>query len=250
MSKKTLVVNTSGNVGKTTLAKHLIAAFQKGATVVSVESVNAESAGDGNVTEIGASRFRDIYFALKSTENIVVDVGASNIEPFMEEVARFRSTLPEFDLVVVPVIPTEKQGTDTITTISWLLSLKVPANKIRVVFNRFEAKSGQTVETVYPLLTRWLDQGSGVQWKPALVVYRNDIFEMLDDVDASIIELASDRTDFKAAREKVKGNAEKLSDVIYREMAVDLAGAAKDNLEAVYRALYPSDGVKQEAKAS
>ena len=250
MSHKTLVVNLSGNVGKTTLAKHLIAAFQKGAAVVSVESINAESSGDGNVTEIGASRFREIYRALMSTDDIIVDVGASNIEAFMEEVARFRSTLPEFDLFVVPVIPTEKQETDTITTITWLLSCKVPANKIRIVFNRFEAKAGESVETVYPLLTRWLDAESGVAWKPALVVYKNDIFDMLDDLESSILELASDKTDFKAARAKVRDDGDKLHEVIDRQIAVDLAASAKENLEAVYRALYPAAVAKSEAKAA
>jgi hypothetical protein len=250
MGKKTLVINTSGNVGKTTIAKHVIASFQNDAPVLCVETQNAKPSGVGNVTSIGASRFHDIFRALMSADDIVIDVGSSECQEFMAEVARFRSTLPEFDLFVVPVIPTEKQQTDTISTIAWLLSLKVPANKIRVVFNLYAPRSGQTIETTFPLLTGWLDEASGVSWKPALVVYKNDIFAMLETVGASILELAGDKTDFRAARAKAKGDGAKLSDVMDRQFAVDLAVSAKENLEAVYRALYPGGAIKPEAKAA
>ncbi|RYE59805.1 MAG: hypothetical protein EOP20_04185, partial [Hyphomicrobiales bacterium] len=60
---KICVLNLSGNVGKSTLAVHLLAAYSPGARILSVESINA-SAAQGmqglDVEELGASRFKEI----------------------------------------------------------------------------------------------------------------------------------------------------------------------------------------------
>ncbi|MDB5827714.1 MAG: hypothetical protein JWQ73_1934 [Variovorax sp.] len=53
---KICVLNLSGNVGKSTLPVHLLAAYSAGARIVSVESVNATAADDVQGLEVEALR--------------------------------------------------------------------------------------------------------------------------------------------------------------------------------------------------
>ena len=52
------------------------------AKIVSVESINASSASDVdtlNVEELSASRFREIFREIMFNDDVIVDVGASNV---------------------------------------------------------------------------------------------------------------------------------------------------------------------------
>ena len=83
---KLCVLNLSGNVGKSTLAVHLLAAFASAPRMISVESINASNVDDVddlNVEAMGASRFREIFREILLHDDLIVDVGASNVATFM-----------------------------------------------------------------------------------------------------------------------------------------------------------------------
>jgi len=88
---KIAVINFSGNVGKTTLARHLFAIKGKDFLVLQDE--------------------------LLKSENMVIDVGASNVEDFLSMMKKFEGANEDIDLFVVPVVPARKQQTDTIGTL-------------------------------------------------------------------------------------------------------------------------------------
>ena len=143
---KICVLNLSGNVGKTTLTAHLLGAFRPQAKILSVESINngeSTNIDSLNVEELDASRFRDIYRELMMADDLIVDVGASNVATFMDELFKYRSAIGEFDLIVVPTVPADKQQKDTITTIESLHELGFAGAKVRVVFNQHQG--GETL---------------------------------------------------------------------------------------------------------
>lgn len=119
---KFCVLNLSGNVGKSTLAVHLLAAFRPGAKFFSVEtfnSTNAHGADNIEVQEWDASQFKEISRELMNNDEVILDVGASNAAAFMAQMKRFKSSVGEFDLILVPTVPDGKQQEDTISTIEW-----------------------------------------------------------------------------------------------------------------------------------
>jgi hypothetical protein len=77
---KLAVINFSGNVGKTTVARHLLAPRIPGCQVVSVESINAD---DGEPLTIRGRQFAQLQEYLQTVTNVVVDVGASNVEDLL-----------------------------------------------------------------------------------------------------------------------------------------------------------------------
>jgi hypothetical protein len=99
---KIAVINFSGNVGKSTVAHHLLAPRLEGAEVISIESINSDG------TEIAALRdkeFDELQERMMSRMNVVVDVGASNVEDYVSLMQRYEGSHEDFDRFVVPTVP-------------------------------------------------------------------------------------------------------------------------------------------------
>ena len=180
---KICVLNLSGNVGKSTLAVHLLGAFAPGAKIVSVESINASSADDVetlNVEELSASRFREIFREIMINDDVIVDVGASNVGPFMDEMGRFKSAVGEFDLLLVPTVPSDKQQRDTATTIDWLFKLGVDPAKVRVIFNQYPSHGLEPIYVAYALVDGYAatDGKDKAVFEPHAVIAANEVFEL------------------------------------------------------------------------
>jgi len=243
---KTCVLNLSGNVGKSTLAVHLLAAFTPGARIVSVESINASAADEVeglDVEELSASRFKEIFREIMMGEDVIVDVGASNVAAFMNEMKRFRSAVGEFDLVLVPTVPADKQQRDTIATIDWLHTLGLDGAKVRVLFNQYASDAGDPVEVVYAQVLGYAEadgRGKAV-YEPHAVIDRNEAYELAKASGRTVRELAAGRTDWKAARLEAKraGDMQALECAMAGQMAHDLAVTAQDNLARVHAMLFP-----------
>lgn len=242
---KICVLNLSGNVGKSTLAVHLLAAYSPGARILSVESINASAANDMqglDVEELGASRFKEIFRELMQSEEIIVDVGASNVAAFMTEMKRFKSAVGEFDLVLVPTVPAAKQQLDTIATIDWLHELGLDARKVRVVLNQYASDTQDPVEIVYAQVLGYAaaDGKGKAIYEPHAVVDRNEAYELAKASGQVVRELAGSTTDWKAARGEAKraGDMVALERAMSGQMTHDLAVTAHENLARVHAMLF------------
>ena len=145
---KVAVVNFSGNVGKTTIARHLLAPRIEGAEVISVESINAD---DGQATALRGNQFGELQEYLHTVDNIVVDIGASNVEDLLALMRKYRGSHEDFDYFVVPTVPALKQQQDTIATLAELARIGIPPAKLRLVFNLVE-DDADVRHTFEPLL--------------------------------------------------------------------------------------------------
>jgi hypothetical protein len=240
---KICVLNLSGNVGKTTLTAHLLGAFRPKAKIISVESINNTDSTDIDsldVEEFDAKRFRDIYREIMLADDLIVDVGASNVAVFMEELIKYRSAVGEFDLIVVPTVPADKQQKDTIATIEWLNKLGIDGKKIRVVFNQFQG--AESIDRVYAHVMGYsLEDGkSKALWMPAPVVGANDVYELIKSTRLTMGELATDTTDWRASRNAAKaaGDADALETAMDGQIAHDLGRTAFANLQQAYADLF------------
>lgn len=242
---KTLVVNLSGNVGKSTLAVHLLAAFNPAAKIISVESINATNVNDVQgleVEELSASQFKDIFREMMFNDDVIVDVGVSNVAVFMSEMTRFKSAIGELDMVLVPTVPADKQQKDTISTIEWLSDLGIDRKRIRVVFNQYDTNSLQPVDLTYSQVVGYsMTEGKGKAiFEPHAVVTQNEIYELVKTTGKTVKELAEDATDWRAVRAKAKAdkNMEALEAAMTGQMHHDLALTAQENLAEVHAVLF------------
>jgi hypothetical protein len=91
---KIAVINFSGNVGKTTVARHLLAPRIEGAEVIAIESINAD---DGQTQALRGRQFGELQEYLQTVENVVVDIGASNVEDLLSLMRKYRGSHEDFD---------------------------------------------------------------------------------------------------------------------------------------------------------
>lgn len=231
MTTKVAVVSLSGNVGKSTIAKHLLLPRMPGAELISVESINADEGGGDMVR---GDQFGQLQKELMMMDSAVVDVGASNVEDFVKLMQQYRGSHEEFDLFIVPTVKDNKQIKDTIATIQALKSMGIPAKKIRVVFNKLEAT--ETVEDAFYPIIQYHEHSKAFTLRLNAAVDFSELYQELRIHKTSIPELLADTTDYKAKMREAKDQDEKLRCVTMVSMR-RLALSAQENLDAVYAAL-------------
>lgn len=226
---KVAIINFSGNVGKSTIARHLFAP-RLNTEVISVESINADEGG----TQVRGDQFRFVQEHLLENDTALIDIGASNIEDFVAGMSRYKSSHEDIDLFVVPVVKETKQQKDTIATIEALNALGVPAKKIRVVFNRVDTL--ENIEEQFSAIVGYAEAEKKCTIKANSVIYQNELFEEIKKFNKTVSEIAADPTDYRAQIKTAK-DAEEKDFFIQMTMAKRLAVAVNENLDTVYKVL-------------
>ena len=203
---KVAVINFSGNVGKTTIARHLLAPRIDGAELIAVESINADE-GQGHA--LRGKQFGELQEYLQTVDNVVVDIGASNVEDLLALMRKYRGSHEDFDYFVIPTVPALKQQQDTIATLTELARLGIPASKLRVVFNQVE--DGADVREAFDTVLAFVEQNPIGCASTQCRLGANEIYERVKGTGASLAELARDETDYKALIARAKDSAAKLA---------------------------------------
>ena len=164
---KVAVINFSGNVGKTTIARHLLLPRIPGAELIAIESLNTD---EGQGQGLRGRQFGELQEYLQTVSSVVVDIGASNVEELMGQMQRYRGSHEDFDAFVVPTVPALKQQQDTIATLIELSRLGVPTSRLKVVFNMVE--SGITVAQAFDPLLAFLKQQPIARANPRFIWVR------------------------------------------------------------------------------
>ncbi|MCB5324968.1 hypothetical protein LH412_23565 [Yersinia intermedia] len=225
------VINFSGNVGKSTVARHLLAPRMNNAQIISVESINSDGTEEDAVR---GKQFGDLIEALALMDNVVVDIGASNVEDFISRMAQYRGSHEDFDYFVIPTVGKQKQQRDTISTIDALTDLGIPAKKIRVVFNMVEIEDAP--ERVFSGIFEYAAAEKTFTLRPEAVIHMNDIYGKLRGSEQTIADILNDPADLKEQLKTAKDADEKLR--ISRQIGVKrLAAGVTEELNAVFKAL-------------
>ncbi len=225
---KIAVINFSGNVGKSTVAKHLLLPRIPGAEFVSVESINAD---DNSGDSVRGTQFGEISSQLMTVSDAVVDVGSSNVEDFMRLMKQFKGSHEDLDLFVVPVVKEAKQMNDTMSTIVALTNMGVEAKKIRVVFNRVDPDE-PVEQAFYPLFAFHKDANSFVL-RPKAALHFSELYQRLWSSNLMIPDILNDTTDYKAVLQAAKTQESKQA-AAARISIKRLALSAQANLDSVF----------------
>jgi hypothetical protein len=228
---KIAVINFSGTVGKTTVARHLLLPRLPGAELVCVESINAD---DGQGQALRGRQFGELQEYLQTVDSVVVDIGASNVEDLLALMRKYRGSQEDFDCFVVPTVPALKQQQDTIATLVELEHLGVPASRLKVVFNMVE--DGADVARAFDTLLAFVAERPIAQADTRCCLGDNEIYERVKGAGVDIAALARDSTDYKALIGKARSTDDKLA--LAQKLATSrLASGVLPELDACFAAL-------------
>lgn len=229
--KKIAVINFSGNVGKSTIAAHLLAPRMPGAAIVSVESINS---GSASAIAIKGKQFGELQEDMLTVDCAVVDVGSSNVEDFLALMKQYRGSHEDFDLYLVPCVADVKQQKDTANCVARLASIGVPKEKIILVFNKVPEDAD--VAASFEALIAFAQAEQLCRYDLACTVFESELYGRIKDGTRSIAEIANDPRDIKQLIAKAASSAEK-SALAAQLADKRLAQGVIENLDQVFSAI-------------
>ncbi|MFN0183173.1 MAG: StbB family protein [Aquabacterium sp.] len=228
---KIAILNFSGNVGKTTIARHLLAPRLPKARLLSVESANAD---EGEADALRGTQFAMLQQALQVDNDLIVDIGASNIEDLLAGMQKYKGSHADFDYFVVPTVADAKQQRDTSNTVEKLSGIGVAPGRIRLVLNRIDATI--PVAEQFSLLEQVLSAKAFCAFNPLCAITENEIYQLVKHDSRSLRELAEDTTDFKGLIAQAPTRQAKVD--IAQGLAIKrLADGVLPELDACFKAL-------------
>lgn len=228
---KIAVINFSGNVGKTTVARHLLTPRIPGCQLVAVESINAD---EGPAVTIRGRQFGQLQEFLQGTDNVVIDIGASNVEELLRLMRRYRDSQEDFDVFVVPTVPARKQQQDTAATLQELAQIGVPPARLRLLFNQID--DDDPLERTFETLLAYCATSGVVQPDLATVLPFNEVYALVRGSTRSLADLAADGTDYKAEIARATSRTQTLA--LAQDLALHrLARGVVPQLDACFAAL-------------
>lgn len=232
---KVCVLNFSGNVGKTTVASHLLQP-RMDAPVFSVETLNQDAAADGlDVERVKGSRYGDLQRKLVAMDAAIVDVGSSNVETFLSLMEQYDGSHEDYDYFLVPTVKDKKQTADTVNTILALHRIGVEPERIKVVFNKV-APTDDVKEEFQPIFGMHLQGLASVDEKAS--IHQNEVFELIKEVDdMTLAAIIASEGDFRQAVREAETLMDKEA-AINRLAIKRLSTTCGRNLDAVYAALF------------
>ena len=230
---KVLVCNLSGNMGKTTLVKHLIAPRMNDARIVVLESTNAGSDELPSPTRLGADDFASLVDIMTLEDDLIVDLGSSESKETIRKLKEYETSVHDFDFIVVPTISDPKALEDTISTVMTLNALGVPKEKIRIVFNKVPVHQTSKIAILFEPLILAVQDMATINLE--LVVFQYEIYNSLKGSQTTVTDVIGDKTDWKAAARDSAGLSEsERLDALQNNRNQKSAPTALRNLDAVF----------------
>lgn len=207
------IVNCSGNVGKTTATRELLAPRLPHMSVRQIESINTDDSAGPKVEVMIAARFDELHEELMRGHGLLVDIGASNVEEYLNRLDSSEGAQEDYACFIVPVEPESKQMKDTMKTINKLADLGVEPERIRVLLNKVELVKSEAREVTLrrhfgQLFDLYIQDASFLLDQDALVP-KNDVFTLAAAAGRTIQDIATDGIDYKAQLADATTDAEK-----------------------------------------
>ena len=229
---KTIVMNFSGNVGKSTIARHLLSPRMNNARIIPVESINSDGSQD---EAMRGKEYGNLLELLSVMDDVVIDVGASNVEDFVALMKKYHGSHDDFDYFVIPTVKNIKQQKDTISTIAALHEIGIPAKSIRLVFNMVD--DTDNVQKTFYRLFDYHASSNHFTLRPDAIVHENEIFLKLKDSTQNISDIFNDPTDLKEMLKAATDPQEKMN--IAAKIGIKrLASGVTKELDGVYKSLF------------
>lgn len=232
---KIAVINFSGNVGKTTIARQLLGpGTLPGVRRIVIENINATAGNENDVHK--SALFLDIAAeigAVDDEQHFVLDLGASAVLDVIDKLHMLRSTRNEMDRWIIPTVAKEKQLADTISTILHLTTqFKLKPERIVVVANIVEDVDNFAVDFAPVIETCRLQ---GIKFCTQAIL-ASDAFPQMADREGTIIEYADAEIDFKSKIRELNaaGDKDGALEASRERILHDQCWACAENLRAVF----------------
>lgn len=229
------VLNYTGTIGKTTISAHCLSPRIPGSKFIGVESINETAASLGiEIETMRGTAFRELFKRLMLADDVIIDIGASNIEEFMNNLAKFDGAHEDIDYFIVPVTSGIKEQTETIRMIDTLSALGVPADKIRVIFNRVTS----SVSEEFPHIINYRNHAGSFIANTECAIYESELFDALSLKKLSSAAILEDDTDYKSLLKGKDGS--EVERALWSEMygLRLLAKGVSRNLDHVFNQLF------------
>lgn len=229
---KVAIVNYSGSVGKTLAATYLFKPRMPTARFFAVETINlsAKDLGIEEVVSLKGDNVGELIQEIVFEDDAIIDIGASNIEPFLAAASKFEGALLEFDCFVIPVTPDDKAWQESIKTAIALSKAGIKREKIVFLPNRIKNSPEEDIDAVY----QWVKEKKLATIHPKAFIFDSEIFGYLAHYKMSFEELLSvDAEEFKKkAKETTDKDEREAAARRYRWMK--LAAPVKRNLDSAF----------------
>lgn len=233
---KVVILNFPGTVGKTTLSVHMFSPNMGNAPIYAVETINETADGLGvDVERIRGERFKDLFKALMTIDDAIVDVGTSNVEAFLEGMLRYEGSHLEFDFFVVPLTSGAKEQKETISMVNTLSEFGIEADKIRILFNKVH----KDVEEEFAPFLAYAKRERKCRVNTRASIQENELFDMLQLRRMSIADALNDEKDYKALARAVPADGDPKLRANYTAMHLikSLSRGVNQNLTSAFTAL-------------
>ena len=242
---KIAILNLTGAVGKTTVAANLLSPRMGHAPVIAVETLNdtAQELAGVEVDKIAGNRFAKLIEKLILLDDAIIDIGASNIEPFLDGMVKHEEAKLEFDCFIVPVCAGTKEQKDTMRTVSILSGLGIPSDKIKLLFNRVR----DDVDSEFGPVLSFAGQHGLCVADPRAAIFENELYNLLAMKRMTVAQALADETDYKAEARKLPvdvdesgkdRNARRRFECIDRYTMKSMSKSANRNLDQVFEVLF------------
>ncbi len=234
---KIAIINYTGGVGKTTIAAQLLSPRMQNAPILAIETINQTAQELGITTQqLSGENFRMILRTLIKEDDVIVDVGASNIEAFIEGMVRFDNSHQEFDYFVIPVTSGTKEQKETISLLTVLRGMDVPAEKVKIVFNRV----AHSVTEEFSPLVSFIDKEQICTYNLDAAIFENEVFDLLNVKKLSIATVLADNTNYreKAREAHATNDTKQANHYTDLHLVKALAIGVNRHLDVVYKALF------------
>jgi hypothetical protein len=228
--KTIVVISKAGKAGKSTVAKQLIAPMIQ-AQWIEIETFNEK--GTGSAMTVSGRKLNSIAEAIAISEsNVVLDVGISNYDLFMKELAQLSDTAAAIDFWVIPVQPEPAFVNEGISTAKELVErLGIEPGRIMFVPNSVEQPEDMLDDFRIAIAAC---KATGMHFVEAPIV-QNVVFASMSKRKKSIIEFADEAVDWDskiAAESDTTARAMLASEKVLHERVKFLA----KNLRGVWAA--------------
>jgi hypothetical protein len=232
-------MNFSGNVGKSTVTRHLFRPRLPSHTFIEVESIN--TSGNSGVVVRGEHAGQHLDNLLLEPETLF-DVGGSNVEAFLEQIEKRFGAHEDIDLFVIPTIASAKQIQDTLNTALGLLRIGVPDDKIVILPNRIKRIDIDNISSDFGRLFNLQQDYPGIRLNASVYIPENELYPLTarmknaDGTPTTVSDLASDTTDYRTLIAQEPDKEIKTTHV-RRYVTVRLAKAVNIELDRAFQAI-------------
>ena len=231
---KIAILSNSGNVGKTTVAREVFAINMDYPVLIEIETHNAGNEEFAkylnDYKKFTAEQVQEFYEELMLNDNVIVDVGASNMVNFFDKLSEYGIN-NVFDKIIIPVTPDAKQQKDTLKTIVMLVELGTNPEIIYIVPNR--VKSIINFEKDFEVLKNASDD-LGFNFRKDFIIKDTTIFKDLEDAGKLLKDVIEDKTDYI---ELARNNPDERKKYINLDLIKKAGQTLAKDLKKVYQAI-------------